>query len=47
MAVVVVEAVVVVDVNIEVAEGKEAVASFIRPQIPLVTCIVKIVFQSF
>ena len=33
----VVEAVVVVDVNMEVADGSEAVASFIRPQIPLVT----------
>lgn len=34
---VVVGAVVVVEVNMEVAEGREAVASFMRPQIPLVT----------
>ena len=30
-------AVVVVEVKMAVAEGKEAVASFINPQIPLVT----------
>ena len=31
------EVVVVVEVNIFEAEGSEAVASFIKPQIPLVT----------
>ena len=31
------EVVVVVEDNIDEAEGNEAVASFIRPQIPLVT----------
>ena len=31
------EVVVVVEVNMAEAEGKEAVASFIKPQIPLVT----------